>query len=587
MTRSFITKRFFLLALGACLAVCVFSIALFERSWFEPAQGLLLKQLENNAVCAARHAAMLLKDPAASPSAVNDFLRETAEQAGAMMQIISLKGEVIASSAPGQEIANTGLFSAAELREAQPRGRTSRVRYNPYENGHEAVVVTPISFSPGRQNGQPMEKTFFLCSKARIEELYSARAFVIMMMLICLAACAVSLLPLSRLASRGLRKTIDRVSGALNAGAGGSFSTVAVDHPDDERGQLADAFNSMAMSSKRLIEAAEREKSTLLNVITSIKEGLVLIDGDEKIVLCNQSFNQLSGHPDPSKKFIWQVIMDIRLMDMLKAVKAQKAAAAIELNISDRTYLCSSSPAAGGHVIVFVDITEMKRLEKIKKDFVVNVSHELRTPLTAIKGYVETLYETASKEDKKFIDIIRRNTERLIHIVQDLLTLSNLEENGVRLDNAGVEVCQIAQRITALFHQKAAAKNVSLECECGTDIPVIKADSFKLEQVFVNLIDNALTYTEKGRVRVLVKKASAPDAGVQIEVSDTGMGIAREHLSRIFERFYVADPSRSKKLGGTGLGLSIVKHIVTLHGGTIDVTSEPGAGTTFTVVLPA
>jgi two-component system phosphate regulon sensor histidine kinase PhoR len=229
------------------------------------------------------------------------------------------------------------------------------------------------------------------------------------------------------------------------------------------------------------------------------------------------------------------------------------------------------------------DITHIKKLGQVKKDFVTNVSHELRTPLTAIKGYVETLETEIGPEQKGYVDIIKRNIERLINIVTDLLTLSQVEEKSVALEIEEVDVRTLAEYAFKIFEPRAREKNLSMELRAEPHLPRLKGDPFRLEQLLINLIDNAVKYTERGTITISLRPQNN---NVIFEVQDTGTGISQEHLDRIFERFYVVDKSRSRKMGGTGLGLSIVKHIVQLHNGQIQVESSPGKGTKFTVILP-
>jgi two-component system phosphate regulon sensor histidine kinase PhoR len=211
------------------------------------------------------------------------------------------------------------------------------------------------------------------------------------------------------------------------------------------------------------------------------------------------------------------------------------------------------------------------------------MSHELRTPLTAIKGFVETLEEEEEIKNVQYLEIIKRYTDRLMNIVNDLLVLSELEQTGSTLVLENVNLASLAENILKVFEQGSKEKGIQLKLVAGKDLKIIKADPFKLEQMFINLLDNAIKYTERGEVSIALKQT---DSQSIIEISDTGIGIPASHLPRIFERFYVVDKSRSKKLGGTGLGLSIVKHIVLLHGGNIDVESSQGMGTKCTIVLP-
>jgi two-component system phosphate regulon sensor histidine kinase PhoR len=256
----------------------------------------------------------------------------------------------------------------------------------------------------------------------------------------------------------------------------------------------------------------------------------------------------------------------------------------IEIRYSDNYYACNFTPVNNDLIVVIMhDISELKRIEKMKRDFVSNVSHELRTPLTAIKGFLETLEDRADEKSRSFLEIIKRNTERLINIVNDLLLLSELEERGVKPMVEEVNLRELLDKLSKLFQKQLQEKSLYLKINIKDEASVIMADPFQLEQLFINLVDNAIKYTEKGGVTIDI---SRDDGNIKIEIEDTGIGIPEEHLPRIFERFYVVDKSRSRRSGGTGLGLSIVKHIVLLHNGSISVKSKPQQGTRFTIILP-
>jgi two-component system phosphate regulon sensor histidine kinase PhoR len=232
--------------------------------------------------------------------------------------------------------------------------------------------------------------------------------------------------------------------------------------------------------------------------------------------------------------------------------------------------------------VLFHDISDIRNLQNIKKDFVSNVSHEMRTPLTAIKGYAETI-TGVNGENRQYLDIIKRHTDRLINIVKDLLILSELEERDIKKDFEKVDINLLLRNTVKIFEQRILEKGLKIELMLGKDIPSISADQLKLEQAFINLIDNAVKYTESGKIRV---SSILEDGSVCVQIEDTGIGIPEKHLSRLFERFYTVDKSRSRSLGGTGLGLSIVKHIVLQHTGTINVESKTDIGTIFRIALP-
>jgi two-component system, OmpR family, phosphate regulon sensor histidine kinase PhoR len=284
-------------------------------------------------------------------------------------------------------------------------------------------------------------------------------------------------------------------------------------------------------------------------------------------------------------KHYWEAIRSPQMGELLKKAGSERRSFVEELPLGERVFVFSVTPLERGEdiVVIFHDITEIKNAEKVKKDFVVNVSHELHTPLTVIKGYAETLLqEVPAEPGKRYIEIIQRNTDRLINIVNDLLLLSSLEER-TPLELEDIDLRNFIENVVRIFDQRLKDKQLSLVVEMKENLPTIKADLFKLEQVMVNLLDNAVKYTERGRIVVSV---DVRDNRASIQVRDTGIGIPKEAIPRIFERFYVVDKSRSRKSGGTGLGLSIVKHIVLLHNGAINIESAPGEGTTVTVTLP-
>jgi two-component system phosphate regulon sensor histidine kinase PhoR len=257
-----------------------------------------------------------------------------------------------------------------------------------------------------------------------------------------------------------------------------------------------------------------------------------------------------------------------------------------EVEFSGRHLLCSTAfPGTSEEVVLIMhDITDIHEFEKTKHDFIVNASHELQTPLTAIKGFVETMEEEEQDETKRhYFEIIRRHTDRLVNIVRDLLLLSRLEEMDMNLEMEEINLQAMVGDMEKLFEVRLRDRGLRLVKNIPDSLPALRADRFKIEQMFINLIDNAIKYTDQGEITIT---AGLRGGSMVIEVADTGMGIAMEHIPRIFERFYVADRSHSKKAGGTGLGLSIVKHIVLLHNGSIDVESIRGKGTKFIIHLP-
>ena len=385
--------------------------------------------------------------------------------------------------------------------------------------------------------------------------------------------------------SRGLSKPVDILASAAKSLAKGKFDTRVYLQTGGELKGLETSFNEMAGRMEGLFGNLSRKNEELDTIVSSIQEILVVLDKDGRIKLTNESFRKTLDNEDVQDKFYWEVMRCPDFSELIRKVTEERKHRTEEIEFRDKHYLCSVTFLSSKEemVAVLYDITDLKNLERVKKDFVANISHELRTPLTAIKGFVETLEEEEDIKNVQYLEIIKRHTDRLMNIVNDLLLLSELEQAGTALEVEDVNLVSVVENILKVFEQGAKSKGIELKLIAGESMKAVQADPFKLEQMFINLLDNAIKYTEKGEVSISLRQE---DLKSIIEIQDTGIGIPASHLPRVFERFYVVDKSRSKKLGGTGLGLSIVKHIVLLHGGTIDVESSLGIGTKFTVILP-
>ena len=367
--------------------------------------------------------------------------------------------------------------------------------------------------------------------------------------------------------------------------ASGDFSVRIFFKNKGELKELADSFNSMSERLKSTFGELSKREEELKGIISNLQDGILLIDEKGKITLFNESLKKMLKKANIKGKFYWELVREPTFNELMRKVQKDKVVCQ-EITFEERIFSCTLTMLPSGRevLVVFRDITEQKNIEKLKKDFILNVSHELRTPLTAIRGFVETLEEEVDEKAKYYLQIIKRHTDRLINIIRDLLFLSEIEEEK-KLQMEKVDLGKMMEKIVPLFKPRLTSKNLSLTLEVDSHLPLIKGDPFKLEQVFINLLDNAVKYTERGGITVNIKKIENEDK-ICIKIQDTGIGIPGEHLSRIFERFYVVDKSRSRSSGGTGLGLSIVKHIVLMHNGSINVKSVVGSGTTFTIFLP-
>jgi two-component system phosphate regulon sensor histidine kinase PhoR len=390
-----------------------------------------------------------------------------------------------------------------------------------------------------------------------------------------------SVVLLSYILSKQLTKPIIEVMEASKKVASGRFDIQLDERGETELALLKRNFNEMVSEMKRSFEELTEQRNFMKNLVESIDQALAIINPDCSISFANQNYKNIILDDSHSVSF-----KDERISEQIKSAFENKSNSSIEIEIDNKAYISTVKVLGSGNQILHLlyDISMLKKVENIKKDFVANVSHELRTPLTAIKGYIETLEEEVPFEQLRYVETIKKNTERIIHIVDDLLTLMSLEDASSKLIVGEVDLNELINQIIPTFKHKLEEKNLKIEVICEPDFPKIYADAFRLEQVFINLVDNAIKYSEKGTIRIELSRKD--EDTVKIIVSDEGIGIPLEHQDRIFERFYTVDKSHSRRQGGTGLGLSIVKHIILLHDGNIQVSSEPGKGTEFIIHLP-
>ncbi len=397
--------------------------------------------------------------------------------------------------------------------------------------------------------------------------------------------------------SRSISKPIKTLAGASRKVAAGDFDTKVRLKNKDELKDLADSFNYMTKQIKNLFRQVTSQKEELNTIISSIRGSLLVIDSNGVILFINAIFRQNFMVKEAQGRHYGEVIDDPAFDKMISKIFRQKNYFG-ELSCNNKYYICSASHIRSQNkfVIILYDVTEVKRLEQMKRDFIMNVSHELRTPLTAIKGFIETMSDDvkvkqkSQKKKEHYFNILIRHTDRLINIVNDLSLIAKMEDSsGSPADKmviTKVWLPDLINNVLKIFEQKLNAQNMMLVTYFTEDIPVIYADAFKLEQLFVNLVDNAIKYSDAEKENKIQITVGYKEKSVNIEVRDNGIGIPTEHLDRIFERFYTVDKSRSRLTGGTGLGLSLVKHIVNLHRGTINVQSEMNKGSIFNISLP-
>src|SRR5438105_6604311 len=347
-------------------------------------------------------------------------------------------------------------------------------------------------------------------------------------------------------------------------------------------------------------QVAGRESGTEA-ILETMQDGLLVVDMGRHITLMNRTFEnlfELRGEAlgAPLLDSVRHATLDRLIAETLRTGERMQS----QLTLTDSKTnaerhvevnavpLKDDMDLISGAVILFHDITQLKRVDQIRRDFVANVSHELRTPLSILRGYIETLLDnpkTSREELARILQIMERHSKRLGLLVDDLLSLAQLESSSASLEIGEVHLRELFDNVIRDWKQGLAKKNLSVIVDLAPDMPPIRADETRLQEVLYNLLENAVKYSpENGEIRL---QAARRGSEIVVSVSDNGIGISRDDLPRIFERFYRADKARGRELGGTGLGLAIVKHITQLHGGRVEAESDPGRGTTVRGVLPA
>jgi two-component system, OmpR family, phosphate regulon sensor histidine kinase PhoR len=346
-------------------------------------------------------------------------------------------------------------------------------------------------------------------------------------------------------------------------------------------------------------QIAGRESGTQ-TILRAMQDGLLVVDKSLRVTLVNQAFRKVFGLPEislgtPLLDIVRDATVDRLIAETLRTGKAMQSELILtdSKTNSERDLEVSAVPMSDdadlttGAVVLFHDITQLKQADKVRRDFVANVSHELRTPLSILRGYIETLLDspkTSREELSRILRVMERHSKRLGLLVDDLLSLAQLESRSTTLQLSDVQLPELFESVIRDWEKQLVEKRLKVTVDLSPDARTIRADETRLHEVLYNLLENAVKYSrENGQIRL---QATQRGHEITISVTDNGIGIRKDDLPRIFERFYRADKARSRELGGTGLGLAIVKHIVQLHGGRVEAESELGSGTTIRVVLP-
>jgi two-component system phosphate regulon sensor histidine kinase PhoR len=545
--------------------------------------------LKNQAYLAKQQVLHLILLP--DPGPLNDFCKQVGRRTSTRLTVILPSGRVVADS-----FENPG---AMENHDDRPEiidaltGKTgTAIRYS--ETLTQTLMYVALPFEQNGAIGGVIRASIPLTA---IEKQLSSIRFKLIFWggIIAMLAAVISL---------GVAQRISRPIGTLRNGAErfakGEFSHRLPVSDSAEITDLTVAMNQMAAQLDERITTIINQRKELEAVLASMLEGVVAVDAAGEIMNLNPATARIFDTSIASAR--GKTFMEISRNHRLHEFVQQAVVSTETLNHDivltgspeDKSFNVHSTPildetdARTGTLIVFNDVTKLKRLENIRQDFVANVSHEIKTPLTAIKGFVETLHYGSVddlKNTRHFLGIIERHVNRLNTILEDLLTLSRLEQkeqqNGIQLKRTALK--SVLQTAIQVCQTSADKKNITLEMKCSDDI-FAEIDETLIEQALINLVDNAIKYSSNNRP-VHIEAITGKET-VTISIRDHGPGIPKKHIPRLFERFYRVDKARSRDLGGTGLGLSIVKHIVNVHGGQITVASTPGEGSNFIIHLP-
>jgi len=506
---------------------------------------------------------------------------------GARVTVITSDGQVLADSQSNPQTMENHA-GRPEIREALANGAGSSIR-------HSVTIRRDLLYYAVRlpvAAGSPVILRFALPLQTVDEEMWEFRRRLWLASLVMLLVTGTA----SLLISRSFSGRVDRLRMFSQRVAEGDFHPLDADRSGDALEALAVSLNESAARLDRTIRTLTEERNLSSAILGSMVEGVAVVNGSERLVFANQGFAEILGldSPPQSGSALLEVVRQTKLIGAVRQVlkgeprvEAEIVTGTLRQHFFAATVAAVRAAETSGAIIVLHDITDLRKLERVRRDFVANVSHEFKTPLTAIQGFAETLLAGAIDDPQnrvRFLKIVLEHSRRLARLTDDLLKLSQMDADRLELELRRVSVSQFVESCVETAQRPAAEKDLRISIHLPERLADIAADRRRLAEVLQNLIDNAIQYTlPGGHIRV---SASTDGNEVTFTVSDTGIGIPQAEQPRIFERFYRVDAARSREVGGTGLGLSIAKHLVEAHGGRIWVDSEVGQGSQFHFTVP-
>lgn len=517
----------------------------------------------------------------------DQFVNEINFDGKTRVTIIDKSGVVLADTIEDPKNMNNHL-NRDEINQVIKTGKIgTSIRYSNTVNTDFLYVAVPVQ----------IEDNYWIIrvSKQLVELQQLNKQIVNVGLILMVGAAAIALL-MSIVISKRITDPIDSLTLAANEIADGNYGKKIYITGNDQIGALTKAFNKMSHNLDISLEELKQRNLELEAILNSMINGIIAIDQNKNIILINKFCFEILDLPQDyvvENESMYKIIRNEEIAGLVEqamtdGVSQTRELPYVHLDKVLRIYvnpIFSSKREIMGSIVVIQDITQIRKLEQMRSDFVSNVSHELKTPLTSIRGFVDTLKSGAINQPEqalRFLDIIDIESDRLYRLINDILLLSEIESMNREPEQTELDLGDIVHEVFDILGQKAAEKKLSLIAKAEGPFKLV-ANRDRIKQMFINLVDNAIKYTEQGEITIELQKR---DGWTRCIVKDTGIGFSEIHKERLFERFYRADKGRSRNQGGTGLGLSIVKHIVLLYEGKISVESTPGVGSTFEILLP-
>ncbi|MEA1971605.1 MAG: ATP-binding protein [Thermodesulfobacteriota bacterium] len=525
-----------------------------------------------------------------SQSEIISEINSLSKISNARITLIDSEGVVLADS-DGQASGMDNHLNRPEIQEARVKGKGRSIRFSRTLGMNTLYVALPIKEGPRIRGyirlARSLAEVRHYVTEINVLILQSFLIVGFLSFLIAFVFTARLVSPIQEMEQFTERLREGEDPGSLMIGS------------SDETGRLARNINYMVVELKEKIQSANEEKCKLESVFASMENGILVLDTDDRIEATNDTSKNIldvRSH-DIAGKTPLEAFRNIELQKALDNFKETGTPISREIVLRERNFTVldvTISPIHGlpkgeeKTMIALHDVTRLKRLEEARADFVANVTHEIKTPLTAILGFIETLEEGAIDEKetaRKFLQIIHKHAERLNRLVDDLLVISAAELGEMSFSFENVSLDGVIENVLPVIETRASEKGLDLEKEIPDDLPLIWGDRDRLHQILLNVLDNAVKFTPDAG-KILIKTLDGKDGNIYVKISDTGIGIPKSEIPRLGERFYRVDKARSRELGGTGLGLSIVKHLMTAHGGRIEIESQLGKGTTVSLIFP-